>query len=166
MVAVRDGRPGSPTASSQESSISMGPGYSRWARTPSPRNRDRAILSLGGVCLDSVCDWWLDSFESSPYVTLSRGAFSASSLVTPIGAEASRDRVVPVCNTDWSLPTPPHTASGRPADRALSTPACNYGQSAARPTRASRVLAGERVRAEENQGERSPRCAGLFGPRA
>jgi NAD(P)-dependent dehydrogenase (short-subunit alcohol dehydrogenase family) len=26
----------------------------------------------------------LDSFESSPYVTLSRGAFSASSLVTPI----------------------------------------------------------------------------------
>jgi hypothetical protein len=26
----------------------------------------------------------LDSLESSPYVTLSRGAFSASSLVTPI----------------------------------------------------------------------------------
>src|SRR4029077_18798943 len=52
----------------------------------------------------------LDSCESSPFATLSRGAFSASSLVTPIRAETSRDRVVPVCNTDLSLPTPPHTA--------------------------------------------------------
>src|SRR4051794_5157520 len=54
-----------------------------------------------------------DSFESSPFATLSRGAFSASSLVTPIRADTSRDRVVPVCNTDLSLPTPPHTASGQ-----------------------------------------------------
>jgi hypothetical protein len=52
----------------------------------------------------------LDSLESSPYVTLSWGAFSASSLVTPICAATSRNRVVPVCNTDLSLPTPPHTA--------------------------------------------------------
>src|ERR1700730_5315893 len=52
-----------------------------------------------------------DSFESSPFATLSRGAFSASSLVTPICADTSRDRVVPVCNTDLSLPPPPHTAS-------------------------------------------------------
>jgi hypothetical protein len=51
-----------------------------------------------------------DSFESSPYQTLSWGMFSASSLVTPIRADTSRDRVVPVCNTDLSLPTPPHTA--------------------------------------------------------
>jgi len=41
-----------------------------------------------------------DSKESSPFVTLSRGEFSASSLVTPIRADTSRDRVVPVCNTD------------------------------------------------------------------
>jgi hypothetical protein len=53
----------------------------------------------------------LDSCESSPFATLSRGAFSAPSLVTPIRADTSRDRVVPVCNTDLSLPTPPHTAS-------------------------------------------------------
>ena len=55
----------------------------------------------------------LDSLESSPYVTLSRGAFSASSLVTPIRADTSRDRLVPACNTDLSLPTPPHTTSGQ-----------------------------------------------------
>src|SRR5262245_43948814 len=34
----------------------------------------------------------LDSKESSPYVTLSRGAFSASSLVTPIGRLLPRSR--------------------------------------------------------------------------
>src|SRR3954454_930906 len=55
----------------------------------------------------------LDSFESSPFATLSRGAFSAPSLVTPINADTTRDRVVPVCNTDLPLPTPPHTASGQ-----------------------------------------------------
>jgi hypothetical protein len=62
----------------------------------------------------------LDSGESSPFATLSRGAFSASSLVTPIRPDSSRDRVVPVCNTDLSLPTPPHTAlvdRGRTASR-------------------------------------------------
>src|SRR5207248_1951840 len=32
--------------------------YSRSARTPSPRNRGRATLSPGGVCLDSVLQWW------------------------------------------------------------------------------------------------------------
>ena len=55
----------------------------------------------------------LDSLESSPFATLSRGAFSASSLVTPIRADTSRDRLVPACNTDLSLPTPPHTTSGQ-----------------------------------------------------
>jgi hypothetical protein len=40
--------------------------------------------SIGGVCLDSAGEWWLDSLESSPYGTVSRGASSASSLVTPI----------------------------------------------------------------------------------
>ena len=42
----------------------------------------------------------LDSVESSPYVTLSRGAFSASSLVTP-SRGLLPGSVVPVCNTDW-----------------------------------------------------------------
>ena len=40
-----------------------------------------------------------DSLESSPYVTLSRGAFSASSLVTPIPGLLP-GWVVPVCNSD------------------------------------------------------------------
>src|SRR5262249_47864630 len=33
---------------------SITPPYSRQARTPSPRNRGRAILRAGGVCLDSA----------------------------------------------------------------------------------------------------------------
>ena len=41
----------------------------------------------------------LDSLESSPYGTLSRGAFSASSLVTPIPGRLP-GLVVPVCNSD------------------------------------------------------------------
>src|SRR5690242_15265378 len=86
----------------------------------------------------------LDSGESSPFATLSRGAFSASSLVTPIRADASRDRVVPVCNSDSSQPTPPHTAlvdRGRIASQTGQWPW------------------EERLRAEENQTEKSPRCA-------
>src|SRR5262245_61777911 len=78
-----------------------------------------------------------DSCESSPFATLSRGAFSASSLVTPTRADTSRDRVVPVCNTDLPLPTPPHTASA-PARRSplLSSFAefyhdCTYDQTPA-----------------------------------
>src|SRR5215470_2856997 len=54
----------------------------------------------------------LDSWESSPYVTLSRGAFSASSLVTP--TRGPRPGIVwfPFATVigDWSLPPPPHTA--------------------------------------------------------
>ena len=41
----------------------------------------------------------LDSFESSPYVTLSRGASSASSLVTPTRGLLPGS-VVPACNID------------------------------------------------------------------
>ena len=65
-----------------------------------------------------------DSGESSPFATLSRGAFSASSLVTPIHADTSRDRLVPACNTDLSLPTPPHTASGQ--ERRSPCPLARY----------------------------------------
>src|SRR6266536_1591984 len=68
----------------------------------------------------------LDSLESSPFATLSRGAFSASSLVTPTRADTSRDRVVPVCNTDSSLPTPPHTASGQ--ERISPCPLASYSR--------------------------------------
>src|SRR5262249_61624093 len=86
----------------------------------------------------------LDSFESSPYQTLSRGAFSASSLVTPICADTSRNRVVPVCNTDLSLPTPPHTAL---VDRGRTA-----SQAGPWPWRG-------RPRAEGNPAEKSPWCA-------
>src|SRR5262249_54077292 len=90
----------------------------------------------------------LDSFESSPYQTLSRGAFSASSLVTPIRADTSRDRVVPVCNTDLSLPTPPHTAL---VDRGRTA-----SQTGPWPWQA-------RLRAQEAQADKLPRCAGQTG---
>ena len=38
---------------------SITPPYSRRARTPSPRNRGRAILSDGRVCVGSALHWWL-----------------------------------------------------------------------------------------------------------
>jgi hypothetical protein len=72
--------------------------YSRCARTPSPRNR----VDLPGrqaVCvLARRFSGGLGSLESSPVATLSRGAFSAPSLVTPTRADTSWDRVVPACN--------------------------------------------------------------------
>src|SRR5262249_20827488 len=54
------------------------------------------------------------SLEFSPYVTLSRGAFSASSLVTPIQGLLPGIVWFPFATVigDWSLPPPPHTASG------------------------------------------------------
>src|SRR5213592_2112920 len=90
----------------------------------------------------------LDSGESSPFATLSRGAFSAPSLVTPIRADTYPDRVVPVWNSDTSLPTPPHTAL---VDRGRTT-----RQTGQWPWQGC-------LRAEENQTDRSPRCAGKTG---
>ena len=53
----------------------------------------------------------LDSFESSPYVTLSRGASSASSLVTPTRRLLPGSAWFPFATVIFTLPTPPHTAS-------------------------------------------------------
>ena len=62
-----------------------------------------------------------DSLESSPYVTLSRGAFSASSLVSTDPEITTPDRVVPVCNSDLypcRLPrTLPRAFSSSPRSR-------------------------------------------------
>src|SRR5262245_6674943 len=49
----------------------------------------------------------LDSLESSPYVTLSRGAFSASSLVTPTRRPRPGVAWFPFATVILSLPTPP-----------------------------------------------------------
>src|SRR3954452_10629326 len=76
----------------------------------------------------------VDSLESSPFATLSRGAFSAPSLVTPTRADTSRDRVVPACNLASPLPTPPHAAlfdRGRTARQTGPFP----GRSACAPIR-------------------------------
>src|SRR5271157_1125204 len=54
-----------------------------------------------------------DSLESSPYVTLSWGAFSASSLVTPIRRLRLGIVWFPFATVILSLPTPPHTALGQ-----------------------------------------------------
>src|SRR5262249_34856861 len=50
--------------------------------------------------------------ESSPYQTLGRGAFSASSLVTPTRRLRPGSAWFPFATVTLSLPTPPHTASG------------------------------------------------------
>src|SRR5262249_980244 len=55
----------------------------------------------------------LDSLESSPYGTLSRGAFSAPSLVTPTRGLLPGIVWFPFATVIFSLPTPPHTASGQ-----------------------------------------------------
>src|SRR5262249_54783221 len=72
----------------RENAIAKEPGSSYFK----PR---RCVSRLG------LANGGLDSLESSPYVTLSRGAFSASSLVTPTPVAPSRDCVVPVCNSDF-----------------------------------------------------------------
>src|ERR1700675_2376254 len=91
----------------------MGPPYSRSARTPSPRNRGRAMLSLGGVCLDSALRWWLRLFEVFPVWDSEPGSVFGLITGDPDPVNLFQDRVVPVCNPDVSLPTPPHTASGQ-----------------------------------------------------
>ena len=76
----------------------------------------------------------LDSLESSPHVTLSRGAFSASSLVTPLRGLLPGVVWFPFATVILSLPTPPHTASGHGrrspllASRAEFSHDCTYDQ--------------------------------------
>src|SRR5262249_18998364 len=83
-------------------------GYAgRWdPLTLAPRERHRqgtgvALRRALAVCvLTRRLNGGADSLESSPHGTLSRGGFSAPSLVTPIRAAPCRERVVPVWNTD------------------------------------------------------------------
>jgi GT2 family glycosyltransferase/tetratricopeptide (TPR) repeat protein len=45
---------------------SLQPPYSRCARTPSPRNRGRAMLGTARVCLGSALHWWLGLLRVFP----------------------------------------------------------------------------------------------------
>ena len=84
-----------------------------------------------------------DSFESSPYPTLSRGAFSAPSLVTPTRGLVPGSAWFPFATVIFSLPTPPHTASGhgrrsrRPSSAAESTRGHTKDPTSARRRRCS-----------------------------
>src|ERR1700733_14456246 len=92
----------------------------------------------------------LDSFESSPYITLSRGGFSASSLVTTVPVTPSRIACFPFATVicESSLPPPPHTAL---VER--WTTASHRG----------RWPWQECLRAEENRVDKSPHFAGQTG---
>jgi hypothetical protein len=64
------------------------------------------------VCVSSRCfndgsDSLVFSVEDTELVSI----FRLITGDTPIRADTSRARVVPVCNTDLALPTTPHTAS-------------------------------------------------------
>jgi hypothetical protein len=74
--------------------------YSRSARTPSPRNRGRAMLSAGGVCLDSACDWWHRLLGVFPACDFEPGSVFGLITGDPDPVTPCRKRVVPVCNTD------------------------------------------------------------------
>src|SRR5205807_7283417 len=110
-----------------------------------PRNWGRAILSLGGVCLDSALQWWPRLLGVFPVWDSEPGSVFGLLTGDPDPGTPSRDRVVPVCNGDLSLPPPPHTASGR-ARRSPSftlfaetSPDCTCG-----PTPASLLLPSRR----------------------
>src|SRR4051812_8787074 len=105
--------------------------------TPSPRNRGRAMLGAGGACLDSALQWWLGLLRVFPVCNSEPGSVFGLITGDPDPGTLSRERVVPVCNTDLPLPTPPHTASA-PARRSplLSSCAecchdCTYGRTPA-----------------------------------
>ena len=98
----------------RENAIAKEPGSSYFK----PR---RCVSRLG------LANGGLDSLESSPYVTLSRGAFSASSLVTPTPGTPSRDRVVPVCNSDLRsviATSPAHWLGAGPPTERPATAGC------------------------------------------
>ena len=92
------------------------PPYARSASMPSRRNRGRAILSAGGVCLDSALQWWRRLFRVFPAGDSESGSVSAPSLVTPTRRPRPGIAWFPLATLTrgWSLPAPPHTAS-RPA---------------------------------------------------
>ena len=69
------------------------------ARTPSPRNRGRVILSAGRVCVGSALRWWLRLFRVFPVCDRESG--SVFGFITgDLDLGTSSRSVVPVCNSD------------------------------------------------------------------
>src|SRR5262249_27579845 len=57
-------------------------------------------LSLGGVCLDSACDWWLRLLGVFPVWDFEPRSVFGPITGDPDPGTPSRERVVPVCNRD------------------------------------------------------------------
>src|SRR5262249_23843722 len=74
--------------------------YSRSTRTPSRRNRGRAILSAGGVCPDSALHWWRRLLRVFPAGDSEPGGVFGPITGDPDPVPPRRDRVVPACNPD------------------------------------------------------------------
>src|SRR5262249_32037118 len=129
---------------------SLQPPYSRCARTPSPRNRGRAILSDGRVCLGSALHWWLRLLGVFPVCNPEPGGGIGP--ITGDPRPRSRPGVawfpLVTLTCDPSQPAPPHTALvGR-----------------GRPSRQTGPWPGPgRLRAEEYLADRSPHSAGKTG---
>jgi hypothetical protein len=68
-------------------------------------------LSAGGVRLGSVLQWWHRLIRVFPVGDSEPGSAFGPITGDPLSVTSSRERVVPVCNRDLLLPTPPHTAS-------------------------------------------------------
>jgi hypothetical protein len=60
-----------------------------------------------------AADWWLRLFGVFPVEDFESGSVFGLIIGDPDPVTLPRNRVVPVCNPDLSLPTPPHTASGQ-----------------------------------------------------
>ena len=115
-------------------SRSIRPNYSRCARTPSRRNRGRAILSLGGVCLDSGWRMVVRLPGVFPVSDSESGSVFGPITGDPDPRTPSRARVVPVCNSDL-LPadSPAHCLGAWPPIPPFSSfeefsHGCTYGQ--------------------------------------
>ena len=104
------------------------------------------ILNAGGVCLDSVRQWWLRLLRVFPVCDSEPGSVFGLIIGDPDPVTPSRIAWFPFATVtcDSSLPPPPHTAlvdRGRTASQTGQWPWQG------------------RLRAEENQAEKSPRCA-------
>src|SRR5881275_705174 len=82
---------------------------------PSRRNRVRAILSAGGVCLDSALQWWRRLLRVFPACDSEPGSVFGLITGDPDPVTPSRDRVVPVCNSDFiTAASPAHCLGACP----------------------------------------------------
>ena len=60
----------------------------------------RAILSFGGVCLDSALQWWFRLLRVFPVCDCESGSVFGLIIGDRDPVTPSRHRVVPVCNSD------------------------------------------------------------------